>query len=326
MSLKQFSSLSRFQLHAISTRLRLPCSSFELQNSAFDFSNILDFCSQLETLCVVPAEGNFSTKDEFLQQLINPIATSNILPSTLTFDLSPFTHLTNLELCAIVCANIGNYDTVKATVTNLTVVNTRVQNVQQILLPESIHDSAICPSQSWSQVKIANFGDNDIWQIDNAISLLPNVEVLHLNNNRLRNVSNLKSLYHLSHLNLSGNLIESLQNWQMEIGNVGTLNLSGNKLKSLRGLSRLRSLISLDLSWNEIEELEEIDEIALLPIIENVSLNGNLLALEVDYRARILSRFDDRCSEIVLDNEKARSSEIDKAMVLAALRKTKILQ
>jgi nischarin len=297
-----------------------------LQNSAFDFSHILDFCSQLESLKVVPTIGDFHTKEEFLQQLISPIGTSNILASTLTFDLSPFTALTSLELCGIVPQNIVNCDAVKATVIDLVVNNTRVQNVQQILLPDSIHDGSISSlDKSWSKVKTANFGNNDIWVIDPAMQLLPNVEVVHFNDNRLRTVANLKSLYHLSHLNLSGNLIESVQNWHLELGNVGTLNLSSNKLKSLAGLNRLRSLHTIDLSWNEIEDLQEVDELAQLPIIENVQLNGNLLALEVDYRARILSRFGDKCcGEIILDNEKARPNEIDKAMVLAALRKTKL--
>lgn len=310
------------KLHAISSRLRLPCPSFELQNSAFDFSHIVEFCSQLESLKVVPSNENCTTKEEFLQQLISPIGTSNILPSTLTFDLSPFTAISSLELCGIVPQNINNCEPLKATVTSIVVNNTRVQNVQQILFPDSIHDGSV--SSSWSKVTTANFGNNDIWVIDPAMQLLPNVEIIHFNDNRLRTVTNLKSLYHLSHLNLSGNLIESLHNWHLELGNISNLNLSSNKIKSLAGLSLLRSLTSIDLSWNEIQDLQEIDEIALLPVIEHVSLNGNLLALEVDYRARILSRFGERCAEIVLDNEKARSNEIDKAMVLAALRKTKL--
>lgn len=213
----------------------------------------------------------------------------------------------------------------KATVTNLVVNNTRVLNVQQILLPESIHDASVSNlDQAWIRVKTADFAFNDIWQIDPSMQLLPNVEIVHFNDNRLRTVANLKTLYSLNSLDLSGNLIENLQNWHLELGNISTLNLSSNKLKSLAGLSRLRSLHSIDLSWNEISELEEIDEISNLPLIENLGLNGNLIALEVDYRARILSRFGERCGEIILDSEKARPNEIDKAMVLAALRKTKL--
>lgn len=258
-----------------------------------------------------------------MQHLINPIGNSNILPSTLTFDLSPFTSVTSLELCGIVPQNISKCDAVKSTAVCLSVHNTRVQNVQQILLPESIHDSFTF-DQSWSKIKIINFGNNDIWTIDSAMQLVPNVEEVHLNDNRLRTVTNLSSLHHLSHLNLSGNLIDSLVGWYLELGNIQTLNLSCNKLKSLAGLNRIRSLRSIDLSWNQIQHFDEVDEIAQLPVIENVGLNGTLLALEVDYRPRVLARFAERCCEIVLDNERCSPNEIDKAMVLAALRKTKI--
>lgn len=159
---------------------------------------------------------------------------------------------------------------------------------------------------------------------DSAMRLVPNIEELHLNENRLRTVANLSSLHHLNHLNLNGNLIESIKDWHLELGNIETLNLSGNKLKELKGLSRLRSLRTINLSWNQISDFNEIDEIASLPVVENVMLNGNPLILEVDYRAKVLTRFDERSSEILLDNEKCSQNEIDKALVLSALRKTKI--
>lgn len=110
----------------------------------------------------------------------------------------------------------------------------------------------------------------------------------------------------------------------MELGNVQTLNLAGNKIVSLKGLGRLRSIKSLDLSCNRIENFDEIDDIAALPILEILGLNGNPLALGIDYRSRVMARFGDRCNEIVLDNEKCSAGEIDKAMVLFALRKSKI--
>lgn len=153
---------------------------------------------------------------------------------------------------------------------------------------------------------------------------MQNVEEVHLNENRLRTVANLSSLYHLNHLNLRGNLIDSLKDWHMKLGNIETLNLSCNKLVSLAGLSRLRSLKSVDLSWNQIDDFNEIDEIAQLPVIENVGLNGNPLILEVDFRVKVLTRFGDRCADIILDNERCSQIEIDKAMVLSALRKAKI--
>lgn len=203
--------------------------------------------------------------------------------------------------------------------------------MQQILLPELIHDSLkseinqeTLAEYSWGQVKVVNFGNNDIWTIDSSMRLVPNAEEVNLNENRLRTVANLSSLHHLSHLNLSGNLIESLKDWHMQLGNIEILNLSFNKIKSLKGLNRLRSLRSIDLSWNKIDDFDEIEEIAQLPVIEIVGLNGNPLMVEVDYRSKVLTRFEERCADIMLDNEKCSQIEIDKALIHAALRKTKI--
>lgn len=280
---------------------------------------------------IVPTIGEYETKEEFLQELISPIGTSNILPSTLNFELKPFSSVTSLHFYGIVPQNITKCDPVRQTIVNFIVNFTRAQNVQQILLPELIHDSLkseinqeTLAEYSWAQVKVVNFGNNDIWTIDSSMRLVPNAEEVNLNENRLRTVANLSSLHHLSHLNLSGNLIESVKDWHMQLGNIEILNLSFNKIKSLKGLSRLRSLHSIDLSWNKIDDFDEIEEIAQLPVVEIVGLNGNPLMLEVDYRSKVLTRFEERCADIMLDNEKCSQMEIDKALIHAALRKTKI--
>lgn len=206
---------------------------------------------------------------------------------------------------------------------NFTVNFTRAQNIQNILNPESIHNNSIT-DEKWISIKEANFSFNDIWQLDAALKLIPNAESLELDGNRLRNIANLRQLFKLSYLSLNNNLIEDLNGWCMELGNIQTLNLAGNKISKLAGLSKLRSIRSLDLSCNLLTHFEEIDELAGLPVLEVLGLNGNPIALEVDYRAKVITRFDDRAREVILDNEKCSQFEIDKAMVLSALRKSRI--
>ncbi|KAG5667802.1 hypothetical protein PVAND_015771 [Polypedilum vanderplanki] len=316
-------SFTILELHAISTRLRLPCSQQELQDSKFDFSHILDFCSNLNSLTVIPTRKACELKDEFLHELVSPIGTSNILASTLNFELSPFTNVKILEFKGIVPMNVDSNARIRENCEIFIVNFTRAQNIQNILNPESIHNNSVT-DEIWQKVHTVNFSYNDIWQLDKALNLVPKVENLTLDGNRLRTISNLRHLHKLNYLSLNNNLIEDLSNWFVELGNVQTLNLAGNKISSLKGLSRLRSIKSLDLSCNMIEKLDEIDEVANLPILEILGLNGNPLALEFDYRPKVLARFDDRCNEIILDNEKCSPSEIDKAMVLSALRKSKI--
>lgn len=312
------------ELHAITSRLRLPCPQQELQDSKFDFSHILDFCTQLESLKVIPTRTACESKDEFLQQLVSPIGTSNILGSTLNFELSPFNAVKKLEFFGVVPMNVDSNARIRENCESFTVNFTRAQNIQNILNPESIHSNSVT-DEKWSSMREANFSFNDIWQLDAALKLVPNIETLNLDGNRLRNVANLRHLSFLSFLSLNNNLIEDLSKFYLELGNIQTLNLAGNKISQLGGLSKLRSIKSLDLSCNMIENVEEIDEVAALPILEVLGLNGNPLALEVDYRARVIARFDDRGREVTLDNEKCSQFEIDKAMVLSALRKSKIV-
>lgn len=103
------------------------------------------------------------------------------------------------------------------------------------------------------------------------------------------------------------------------------------------------SLVTLDVSCNLIADIDEVDHLAGLPCLEEIILTGNPLAGIVgendfkffflykmllwlicgtDYRQRVLSRFGDRCTELYLDNEKAEGTEIDMALVLAALRQS----
>jgi Leucine-rich repeat (LRR) protein len=277
-------------------------------------------------LKILPSAGTFTTKDDYLQTLIGPIGSSNILPSTLNFELKLFTAVNSLSYFGIVPQNVTSCDPVRAKVVEFNVNFTRVQNIQQILVPELVAPPSSTESLTaykWTSVKKADFGHNDIWTIDVTMNLMSDVEELHLNNNRLRTIANLSSLHNLRYLNLSGNIVESLTDWYMQLGNIESLNLSSNKLKSLRGLSRLRSIRLIDLSWNQIDDFDEIEEIALLPVVEQISLNGNPLILEVDWRSKVLARFEERCGDIVLDNEKCSPHELDKAMVFAALRKTR---
>lgn len=287
----------------------------------------MDFCTQLEALKIIPTheiDANDS-KDKFLHQLVNPLNdSSNILPSNLAFELSPFSSVTNLQFFGICPMNVEfNNARIHENCESFTVKFTRAENIQNILDPEAIHTDSLT-DKKWSNIKEVNFSSNDIWQLDAALKLIPNVETLVLDSNRLRSVSNLRHLSKLSYLSLNNNLIEDLSKWCLELGNIQTLNLAGNKLVKLNGLCKLRSIKSLDLSCNYISRIEEVDEVAALPCLEIIGLNGNPLAFEIDYRARVIARFDDRAREVTLDSEKCSQFEIDKAMVLSALRKSKL--
>lgn len=174
--------------------------------------------------------------------------------------------------------------------------------------------------QIWKSIVEANFTSNSIKSFDASINLLPNIKKLILDRNIIESISNLNKLSNLYSLSLSENRIIECIDWHLEFGNLIELNLSQNQIRSLQGFHKLYSLVNLDVSCNLIDNINEVDHLSELPCIENLRLTGNPVAGSVDYRPRVLSRFSNRLSEIILDNEKGNQQELDTALVLSALR------
>lgn len=80
------------QLHAISERLKIACPATEKQDQTYDFSHVLDFCSQLRALNI---EGSYEK-----------LGTSSIVPNELQFDLVSFKSLVDLKILGVPMACI----------------------------------------------------------------------------------------------------------------------------------------------------------------------------------------------------------------------------
>lgn len=305
---------SVLELHAISERLKMPS---EVSEKKYDFSHVLDFCSQLEKIAVVPRK----TEIEGRNRTDTPLGSSNIIPKTLKFDLVAFKTLQEIQLVGISPENVSNAASIRDTLKTLLVHLTDTRTLSDILLCDDIHKTAVNdPAKVWKCVEIANFADNKINSIDESIKLLPKLSTLILDRNELTSVQNLNTLPSLSSLSLTENQIAQCPDWHLELGNLVTLILSQNFIQSLAGFRKMYSLVSLDVSCNQIGEIDEVDHLAKLPCLENIKLTGNPVAGSIDYRSKVLSRFVERISEIYLDNEKASQKEVDTALVLAALK------
>lgn len=231
----------------------------------------------------------------------------------------------------------------RQTISQLSVHSTSTTQINQILLCDCIHKTDnVDPTKCWNELTTVNFSSNCIQSIDSSIRLVPKLKTLILDRNRITTISNLNQLPYLSSLSLCENLITACVDCHLELGNLKTLKLSQNRLTSLIGFRKMYSLVTLDVSCNFIADIDEVDHVAGLPCLEELVLTANPVAGIVgryfnssvsqplllilshfqDYRQRVLSRFGDRCQELYLDNEKAEGSEIDMALVLAALRQS----
>lgn len=138
-----------FQLHAISERLKQPCPPAEIFDRVYDFSHVLDFCCQLDSLEV---EGSWGT-----------IGTSDIVPNNCAFDLSALKNLKELLLNRVSVERIYDTGTLRQTLTKLTVTQCKLQSLVDILLCDAVHKECtedIPNEKKWLKLLEADFSQN----------------------------------------------------------------------------------------------------------------------------------------------------------------------
>lgn len=297
------------QLYAISERLKQPCPSLEVVDKKYDFSHVLDFNSHLTGLTI---EGS-----------PQPYRTSNIYSSALSVDLSTFKNVEQLTINRYPVDKIYNMGSLRDTVKELKVTNTKLRNIVELAMCEEVHKHIENANDShvWLKVTQLDLSHNRIEVIDEAIRLLPHIESLTLNNNLLSEISNVTLLPRLSQLYLASNNFTTLpHDLHTRLGYIVYIDLSQNKLTSLASFSKLYSLEGLDVSCNRIEKIEEVKNIGHLPCLENLRLTGNPVSTIIDYRVKVLEPFGKRAADICLDNEKPNQKELDTVSVHQALR------
>lgn len=254
------------------------------------------------------------------------IGTSNIIPGTLKFDLVAFKNLKMLSIFGLDVGNLTNMGSLRQTIQSLAWHNTTSTQINEFLLCDCVHKNDAHDEIIWPNLENINLSDNKLTVIDTSIRLAPNLKTLTLDQNQIKTIENLSGLPYLQTLSLCENHISHCVDLHLQLGgNLMHLNLSQNSLKSLEGFRKLFTLVKLDVSCNAIESIDEVDHVANLPCLEELILTGNPIAGSVDYRSRVLARFNDRINEIYLDNEKGSAQEIDQALALAALRQSETL-
>ncbi|KAG0200300.1 hypothetical protein BGX28_006582 [Mortierella sp. GBA30] len=109
-------------------------------------------------------------------------------------------------------------------------------------------------------------------------------------------------LHNLHSLNMSYNMIESVQAIYQILGNIAVLDLRGNRLQSLCGLERLWNLEKIDVRDNQLEEAAEVGRLAALPGIREIWAECNpLCTKQPKYRLEILAVFKANGHDLLLD-------------------------
>ncbi|XP_021167569.2 nischarin isoform X4 [Fundulus heteroclitus] len=313
-------SLRPLQLHAVSQQLRLAKPTCCTGDAKTDLGHILDFTCRLRYLKISGTRG--------------PVGTSSIQENELSFDLSVFKSLLQIEISDCSSQQVRGLPSLRSSLVTLS-IHRSTESMLAILVPEASEFSqwepegaeSGCPVTAvvpvWRHLTTLDMSHNCIAAIDGSVRLIPKVEFLDLSYNQLSSVENLQHLYNLVHLDLSYNSLRTLEAAHTRLGNIKTLSLAGNQLENLTGLSKLYSLVNLDLSHNQLAQLEEIRNIGALPCLEKLNLSSNPICIVPDYRTKVLAQFGDRAAEVCLDCKATTEKELDTVEVLKAIQKAK---
>ncbi|KAG0336561.1 hypothetical protein BG004_007995 [Podila humilis] len=117
-------------------------------------------------------------------------------------------------------------------------------------------------------------------------------------------------LHNLHSLNMSYNMINSVQSIYQILGNIAVLDLKSNRLESLCGLERLWNLEKVDVRENRLDEAAEIGRLAALPGIREVWSDRNpFCATQPRHRLEILAVFKANGHDLLLDGTFASYTE-----------------
>lgn len=168
-----------------------------------------------------------------------------------------------------------------------------LKEIQKALLSDQTQEDESTP---WKALRTLKLPNNHISMTDESLFLLANVENVDLSNNQIEQIRNFQRCYALRVLNLAFNRISNVSDIYLHLGNVSTLILRHNKIQSANGLERLVALEKLDLSYNQISCFSELKSLASLPLLKELWLEMNPIALKRGYRMQVSRIFKTRNS------------------------------
>ncbi|KAK4519980.1 uncharacterized protein ATC70_010224 [Mucor velutinosus] len=221
---------------------------------------------------------------------------------SVALSLKCFKNLQFLELSNINPRCIDHWPDLHTSLTSLVIKSGNIDNAADIIGTET----------PWSELKMLSLQDNSLTTMeDEPAHLIRSITHLNLSSNLLIDIpAALASLYNLSCLNLSHNMISFTTGINTVLGNIQELDLRGNRLTVLAGLDRLWALERLDVRDNRIDDAAEIGRLTALPNISDIWVEGNpFTKLQPDYRVDIFSVFKKSDLDIELDGTKPTFAE-----------------
>ncbi|EFJ04659.1 hypothetical protein SELMODRAFT_432205 [Selaginella moellendorffii] len=143
---------------------------------------------------------------------------------------------------------------------------------------------------------------------------------LYLDNNDISKIENLSHLATLKLLDLSFNKIKSIGGLET-LTNLEDLSLYHNEIEKITGLDTLQKITSFSLGKNRIRRLEDVIPLRRLRNLHVLTLDGNPLATDPEYRIYVIShlrdltyfdhRYVDRAAQVVAARDQYQDDMTD---------------
>ncbi|XP_067626386.1 nischarin isoform X2 [Eurosta solidaginis] len=256
LSSKKEFNFSALEVFAISERLCLPCPPENIeQRGKFDFSHVLDFCTQLEVLIVTPVKDNTSFSNDY-NTVDVPIDRSNIIPKNLRFTLNAFRNVKTLKFHGLSTENIVDIALLKPTMQTIFVHSTTLTHINQILLCDNIHrDILVAAAASTATISTPD----NISYTSTSSAAAQSTSNSSRANTPPPCLSDILPFIkcnwsNLAYLDLTGNLLTQIDASVRTAPQLQTLVLDQNRIRSIQNLAELSQLQTLSLSVNLIAE------------------------------------------------------------------------
>ncbi|OQR86584.1 nischarin-like [Achlya hypogyna] len=233
-------------------------------------------------------------------------------------NLAIFSSLMYLKVDGIPLAHVTSVQGFKKQLLELTITNVPLQAVADVLGSIEPYESSAA-NPPWTALTSLSLVNCGLTKLDASLALAPALTSLNLSSNQLTSLNHLENCAQLGHVNVSNNAFTHLDGAHRYLGNVTSLVMHHNRLSLVKGIEKMYGLQSLDLSHNDLRSLTDVAPLAALPLLTNVTLLGNDVLEDAEYRFEALQLFG---KEVVLDADPWSPEELQRASFVRQRRKS----
>ncbi|XP_075037070.1 serine/threonine-protein kinase 11-interacting protein [Mixophyes fleayi] len=249
-----------------------------------------------------PSDNTSVLRTQFMLDVLQKTPSLKLIhppecPSQFDVNIFPFKSLRSLELRCLPPHCLRGLRFVYSQLEVL-ICSRCVTSLEEVI---SLCGGDLSSALPWLELHTLDFSYNTIHSLDQSLELLNCLRILDLSHNRIKECgSYLQVLSELQYVNLGYNLLASVPELSLQsCAKLHTLILRHNQLSSTTGLEQFSNLQHLDLSYNFLLDHSQLTGLAPLHNLRMLSLEGNPLCFQEEYRALTAQHLSPKASNKV---------------------------